>query len=60
MISAGFCKKTACLICFWCVCLPYYAFAGVLYQKEYVIKLDLEGLLYGVGPTFMYLWMPGV
>jgi protease-4 len=24
-----------------------------------VIKLDLEGLLSGAGPTFMYLWMPG-
>ncbi len=23
-----------------------------------VIKLDLEGLLSGFGPTFMYLWMP--
>ncbi len=31
------------------------------FQAEFnVIKLDLEGLLYGVGPTFMYLWMPGV
>ena len=25
-----------------------------------LIKLDLEGLLTGVGPTFMYLWMPGL
>lgn len=31
------------------------------FQAEYnVIKLDLEGFLSGVGPTFMYLWMPGV
>jgi protease-4 len=30
-------------------------------QAEFnVIKLDLEGFLSGVGPTFMYLWMPGV
>lgn len=28
-------------------------------QAEFnIIKLDLEGLLSGVGPTFMYLWMP--
>ena len=30
-------------------------------QAEFnLIKLDLEGLLSGVGPTFMYLWMPGL
>jgi protease-4 len=30
-------------------------------QAEFnIIKLDLEGFLSGVGPTFMYLWMPGV
>ncbi len=30
-------------------------------QAEFnLIKLDLEGLLTGVGPTFMYLWMPGL
>jgi protease-4 len=29
-------------------------------QAEFnLIKLDLEGFLSGVGPTFMYLWMPG-
>jgi protease-4 len=28
-------------------------------QAEFnIIKLDLEGFLSGVGPTFMYLWMP--
>ena len=25
-----------------------------------LIKLDLDGLLTGVGPTFMYLWTPGL
>lgn len=25
-----------------------------------LIKLDAEGLLSGAGPTFMYLWMPGL
>lgn len=31
------------------------------FHAEYnLIKLDLEGFLSGVGPTFMYLWMPGV
>ena len=30
-------------------------------QAEFnLIKLDLEGFLSGVGPTFMYLWMPDV
>jgi protease-4 len=30
-------------------------------QAEFnIIKLDLEGFLSGIGPTFMYLWMPGV
>ncbi len=30
-------------------------------QAEFnIIKLDLEGFLSGMGPTFMYLWMPGV
>ena len=30
-------------------------------QAEFnLIKLDLEGLLSGGGPTFMYLWMPGL
>lgn len=30
------------------------------FQAEFnLIKLDVEGLLSGCGPTFMYLWMPG-
>jgi len=30
-------------------------------QAEFnIIKLDLEGFLSGVGPTFMYLWTPGI
>jgi hypothetical protein len=29
-------------------------------QAEFnVIKVDLEAFLSGLGPTFMYLWMPG-
>jgi protease-4 len=31
------------------------------FQAEFnLIKLDLEGLLSACGPTFMYLWMPGM
>jgi protease-4 len=31
------------------------------FQAEFnLIKVDLEGLLSGVGPAFMYLWMPGL
>jgi LysM repeat protein len=42
MTSAGFCKKAACLIFCWCAFLPFSAFAGVTYQKDYVVKQDLE------------------
>lgn len=34
---------------------------GQAVQAEFnLVKLDLEGMLAGVGPTFMYLWMPGL
>jgi hypothetical protein len=40
MLSAEICKKAACLICCWCAFLPVSVFAGVMYQKDYVIKQD--------------------
>ena len=46
MTSAGFCIKAACII--WCCCafLPFSAFSGVMYQKEYVVKQDLENRIW--------------
>lgn len=41
MISAKFCTKAACLICCWCVLLPLSVFAGVMFQKDYVVKQDM-------------------
>jgi hypothetical protein len=46
MTSAGFCKKTACLIWCWCVFVPFSVFAGVMYQKDYVVKQDLESRIW--------------
>ncbi len=41
MSSAGCCKKAACLVWCWCVLQPFSVFAGVMYQKDYVVKLDM-------------------
>lgn len=46
MTSAGLRKKAACLIWCWCVFLPFSVFAGVMYQKDYVIKQDLENRIW--------------
>ncbi len=41
MTSAGFCKKASVFIWCWCAFLPVSVFAGVMYQKDYVVKEDL-------------------
>ncbi len=41
MSPAGCCKKAACLIWCWCAFQPFSVFAGVMYQKDYVVKLDM-------------------
>ena len=41
MTTAGFCKLAARLIWCWCVFQPLSVFAGVMYQKDYVVKQDL-------------------
>ncbi len=41
MTSAGFCIKATCLIWCWCAFVPFSVFAGVMYQKDYVVKQDL-------------------
>ena len=41
MASAELCKMAACLIWCWCVFQPFSVFAGVMYQKDYVVKEDL-------------------
>ena len=41
MTFAGFCKMAACLIGCWCAFQPFSIFAGVMYQKDYVVKQDL-------------------
>jgi hypothetical protein len=46
MIPAGFRKKAACIIWCWCVLLPFSVFAGVMYQKDYVVKQDLENRIW--------------
>ena len=46
MTSAGLRKKAACLIWCWCVFLPFSVFAGVMYQKDYVVKQDLENRIW--------------
>lgn len=42
MSSAGFCRKAACVIWFWCIFLPFSADAGVMVQKDYVVKQDMD------------------
>lgn len=42
MPAAGFCKKAACLIWCWCAFLPVSADAGVMVQKDYIVKQDME------------------
>lgn len=42
MTSAEFCKKAACLIWCWCAFVPFSVFAGVMFQKDYVVKQDQE------------------
>jgi hypothetical protein len=46
MASAGFCKMLACLICCGCAFYPFSVFAGVMYQKDYVVKQDLENRIW--------------
>ena len=41
MSPAGCCKKAACLIWCWCALQPFSVFAGVMYQKDYVVKQDM-------------------
>ena len=41
MSSAGCCKKAACLIWCWCAFQQFSVFAGVMYQKDYVVKQDM-------------------
>ncbi len=41
MTSAGFCRMAACLFGYWCAFQPFSVFAGVMYQKDYVVKQDL-------------------
>ena len=41
MSPAGCCKKAACLIWCWCAFQQFSVFAGVMYQKDYVVKQDM-------------------
>jgi len=41
MSSAGCRKKAACLIWCWCAFQQFSVFAGVMYQKDYVVKQDM-------------------
>ena len=41
MTPVEFCKKAACLFFCWCAFLPFSVFAGVMFQKDYVIKQDM-------------------
>ncbi len=41
MPPVDFCKKAACLFCCWCAFLPFSGFAGVMFQKYYVVKQDM-------------------
>ena len=41
MTSAGLCKMAVYLIWCWCAFQPFSVFAGVMYQKDYVVKQDL-------------------
>jgi LysM repeat protein len=41
MTSAEFCKKAACLVLCWCAFGTGSVFAGVMYQKDYVVKEDM-------------------
>ena len=40
MNPRGFCMKAACLVWIWCAFLPFSAVAGVMVQKDYVVRQD--------------------